>query len=290
MLQNKAQIYERVIRVLFVKLPPTYQVFALESELIRPGEEVFPAFIASLEKHKFQLEDDDIVVIASKVFSYQDNLMLKLDEIEPSAHAKWIAKKATMDPRVAEVVIRESNNRVIGWVYRVLLTETEHGLSANAGIDLSNAPPGYVLLLPRNPDEIAKRFRKRIQKELGKSVGVIIIDSRTIPLRKGTSAIALGISGLPAIIDERGKTDLYGYKMMITTRALADNIGTAATILMGETNEKRPFAVVRGLHITQPDLDSVSQDASMPPQECLYVGPLYSSIKEKVQKIQDENL
>ncbi len=273
-----------------MKLPPTYQVFALESKLIRPGEEVFPAFIASLESHGFQLENDDIVVIASKVFSYQNNLMLKLDEIEPSPHARWIAEKANMDPRVAEIVIRECDNQVIGWVYRVLLTETKHGLSANAGIDLSNAPPGYVLLLPRNPDEIARQFRKKIKEKLGKDVGVIIIDSRTIPLRKGTSAIALGISGLPAIIDERGSKDLYGYKMMITTRALADNIGTAATILMGETNERRPFAVVRGLRITQPNLDSVSQSAAMPPHECLYVGPLYSNIKEKVQKIQAEEL
>ncbi len=273
-----------------MKLPSTYQVFALESKLIKPGDKVFPAFVESLRKHRFQLKDNDIVIIASKVFSYQNNLMLKLDEIKPSSHAKWIAEKASMDPRVAEVVIRECNNRVIGWVYRVLLTETEHGLSANAGIDLSNAPPGYVLLLPRNPDEIAKQFRTQIREEFGRNVGVIIIDSRTIPLRKGTSAIALGISGLPAIIDERGKKDLYGYKMMITTRALADNIGTAATILMGETNEKRPFAVVRGLQVTQPNLDSVSQDASMPPQECLYVGPLYSSIIDKVERIQAERL
>ena len=273
-----------------MKLSKRYEVIGLDSQLVKPGEQVFEVFKKALEKNNVSLRDNDILVIASKVFSYEENRLIKLDDIKPSKHAEWIAKQANMDPRIAELVIRESNNQIVGWVYHVLLAYTGHGLSANAGIDQSNAPPGYVLLLPKNPVETAKKFMKKIKRDYNVKVGVIIIDSRTIPLRRGTSAIALGVAGIPAIIDERGERDIYGYEMMITTRALADNIGTAATLIMGETSEKRPFAIVRGLGIeVNEELASIAE-AKISPQDCLYVGPLYEQISKKINYIRDEKV
>jgi len=273
-----------------VKLSNKYEVIGLESRVISPGESVFEAFKESLSKNHVELTDGDIIVIASKVFSYEEKRLIRLKDIIPSSHAKWIANKAQMDPKVAEIVIRESNNQIVGWVFHVLLAYTDHGLSANAGIDQSNAPPGYILLLPKNPDLTAKKFMDTLKEEYDVKVGVIIIDSRTIPLRRGTSAIALGVAGIPAIIDERGEKDIYGYEMMITTRALADNIGTAATLIMGETSEKRPFAIVRGLGLDIDENLYSSEDAKIKPQDCLYVGPLYDEIKTRIKKIQDEQI
>lgn len=254
------------------------EVFAFQSQnIINFGEDVTQEFIKSVHEQKFVLEDGDVVIITSKVLTMEQKAAVRLDEITPTEEAKKLAEKSKTDPRFAQLVINESDNQIYGAVFHAILAKTPYGLSANAGIDMSNAPEGYALLLPRNPDLEARRIQKRLEKQFGIKISVLISDSRTIPLRRGTTAVAIGIAGMNPLIDERGKNDLYGYKMSITTRAIADNIATAANLLMGETTERRPFAVVRGVSYEVTEEASMSS-ALMPEDQCLYFAPLLELI------------
>lgn len=249
------------------------QLFALKStSVIKWGDDIVEHFLNSLEYENFKLEADDIVVISSKVFSMKQNSAIKISEVKPSKLAIKLGNEANLNPKIAELVIKESNNEIFGAVFHAILAKTPYGLSANAGIDLSNSPDGYALLLPKNPDDEALKFKNALTEKLHLDVAILIIDSRTIPLRKGTFAVALGIAGMEPIKDERGKKDLYGNKMVITTRAIADNIATAANLIMGETNEQTPFGIIRGLKYTK-SKNVTMQSTLMPEDQCLYFAP-----------------
>ena len=141
----------------------------------------------------------------------------------------------------------------------------------NAGVDGSNAPPGCLIPLPLNPDASAIRIRKEIEQLCGVKVGVIIADSRTHAMRSGCSGVAIGCAGIESVIDDRGRTDLFGRRMEVTKRAIADNISSAAEIVMGETDEGVPAAIVRGLDIP---IKEVSGVESIDANDCLFMGLL----------------
>jgi len=243
------------------------------TQIVGWGDNVFEIFLKSLEHESLTIEDNDIVVITSKVISMETMARAKLDEIQPGEHAIELAQSSDLDPRVTQLIIDESDGEIYGSVFHAVLSKTRFGLTANAGIDLSNCPRGYALLLPRDPDNDARRIRNLIAKELKKKVAVLITDSRTIPLKRGTTGVALGVAGMEPVIDERGKNDLYGYEMTITTRGIADNMATVANIVMGETSEQTPFAVIKGAEYRATD-DEVSMDSTMMPEDqCLYFGP-----------------
>lgn len=256
------------------------QIFALKSsKIVDWGDSVFEIFLESIKNENFEIEDDDVITITSKIYSMEQKAAVMLKDVIPSEEAIKLAEKSTLNPSLAQLVLNESKGEVYGAVYKAILAKTDYGLSANAGIDQSNCPEGYALLLPRNPDNAALEFKKRIKDALGKEVAVIITDSRTIPLKKGTSAVAIGVAGIDPIIDEKGKRDLYGYKMMITTRALADNLSTATNLLMGETDEKMPFGIIRGLEYARAHNVSV-KSTLMPENYCLYFAPLLELINK----------
>ncbi|MHA2252407.1 MAG: coenzyme F420-0:L-glutamate ligase [Candidatus Kariarchaeaceae archaeon] len=259
------------------------QIYAFKSpKIISWGDDVFENFIEALRIEDFRLQNGDIVVLTSKVYSMQQESAIKLTDVIPSEQAIILGEEASLDPRVAQLVIDESDG-VLGAVYHAILAKTIYGLSANAGIDLSNSPDGYALLLPRNPDQEALRFKEKISSRLMVDVGVLIVDSRTIPLRRGTTAVALGVAGMDPIIDERGKVDLYGNKMVITTKALADNVATAVNMLLGETNEMTPFGIARG--IPYEPADQVTMKSTlMPEDQCLYFSPFMKLLHQGERK------
>jgi coenzyme F420-0:L-glutamate ligase len=153
----------------------------------------------------------------------------------------------------------------------VLLTIKNNTLMANAGVDKSNIPPGYASLLPVNPKASAMRIRREIMKRLGKTVGVLIIDSRTQPLRLGNIGMALGVAGFKPVADDRGRNDLFGNTLRITRRAVADNLSSACTAVMGESDESIPAALIRDAPVEFVDASFDSGEMWIGPDECMYM-------------------
>ena len=184
--------------------------------------------------------------------------------------AEELAQEYGMDPRTAEVVLRESDE-VVGGIPHFLLCMKGGTLLPNAGVDGSNAPPGCLVPLPADPDASAAGIRSEIGQRTGKKVAVIIADSRTHAMRSGCSGVAIGCAGIVAVIDDRGRSDLFGNTLEVTKRAVADNIASAAELVMGEADEGVPAAIVRGLGLPIEDVTGIeSIDAS----ECLFMGLL----------------
>ena len=173
------------------------------------------------------------------------------------------------DPREMELILRESDE-IVGGIPGVVLTLNKGFLFPNAGIDSSNAPPGHVVLFPADPKGSATAIRERMGK--GKRIGVIIGDSRTHPLRLGCVGVALACSGLEAVEDARGQKDLFGRELKITRKAIADNLVSAAQIVMGEGDEGIPAAIIRDSGV--PINEAGGEIPTIPPAECMYIGAL----------------
>jgi coenzyme F420-0:L-glutamate ligase len=173
-----------------------------------------------------------------------------------------------MDPRTVEVVLQESDS-IVGGIPGFLLCMKNGTLLPNAGVDASNAPPGCVTPLPKNPDHSALTIKNAIENQTGARIGVIIADSRTHAMRLGCSGVAIGNAGITAVIDDRGRSDLFGRKLEVTKRAVADNIASAAELVMGEADECTPAAVIRGLGMPIGDQTGIETIAA---EECLFMG------------------
>jgi len=192
------------------------------------------------------LVSGDILVIAQKIVSKAEGRIARLSEIIPSARAVELSVKLDKDPRLLEVILGESR-RIIRMGRGVIIVETHHGfICANAGVDLSNVGLDRVALLPRDPDRSAEMIRGKIRELTGVSPGVIISDSFGRPWRLGTTDVALGVAGLNPLRDDRGKTDGYGYELRASVEAIADELASAASLIMGK-RDRVPVALVRGL-------------------------------------------
>jgi len=212
---------------------------------VSPGDD-----LGALISSKSDLKDGDILVVAQKVVSKSEGRLISLQTVTAGAEAVRIASNliADPDPRMVQVVLDESV-RVLR-SHRVLITETPHGfVCANSGVDHSNIPGDDVLtLLPKDPDGSADRLRRSLRELAGVDVGVIISDTFGRPWRLGIVNVALGIAGLPALVDLRGTVDDTGKPLHATVLAVADDIAAAAGLVMGKT-ERTPVVIVRGLQI-----------------------------------------
>lgn len=193
-----------------------------------------------------ELKDGDVLVVSSKFVAMSEGRVVKLKTVRPGPWAKRLAVEYHMDPRLCELVIRESD-RLVGGIPGFLLASKDGLLTPNAGIDKSNVAHGAVILYPRLPEASAKMLRDSLRFSLGVSVGVIICDSRLSPTRKGTTGVAVAASGFEAVRDMRGRTDLFGNVLKVTSQAVADDLSSAAEVLMGESDESTPIVLVRGL-------------------------------------------
>jgi coenzyme F420-0:L-glutamate ligase / coenzyme F420-1:gamma-L-glutamate ligase len=194
-----------------------------------------------------ELRAGDIVVVAQKVVSKSEGRVVHLADVTAGEEARRIAPNliARPDPRMVQVVLDESV-RVLR-AERVLITETAHGyVCANAGVDHSNVGEGVLTLLPLDPDASAQRLRSRLRELTGIEVGVVISDTFGRPWRLGIVNVALGVVGLPALVDLRGTPDDTGQELHATVLAVADDIASGAGLVMGKT-ERTPVVIARGL-------------------------------------------
>jgi coenzyme F420-0:L-glutamate ligase/coenzyme F420-1:gamma-L-glutamate ligase len=220
--------------------------------LVHTGDDLFEIIINGLKQGKITLQDGDILVLAQKIVSKAEGRWVNLMSIQPSPQAIDLANKIEKDPRLVEIILRESN-QVIRTRTGTIIVEHRLGfICANAGIDHSNVAGNgndheeWVLLLPEDPEASAQVIRNKLQMISGTQLGVMIIDSHGRAWREGVVGMAIGLSGLPGIMDMRGKSDLFGYTLKITTIGVADELAAAASLVMGQTNEATPIVHVRG--------------------------------------------
>jgi coenzyme F420-0:L-glutamate ligase/coenzyme F420-1:gamma-L-glutamate ligase len=231
------------------------KVIAVEGlPLIEPGDNLGELIVNAAKKQETPLQNKDIIVVTHVVVSKAEGNIINLDQVTPSERAKEIAKQTNKDPALMEVILRESSDIVrIG--QNSIITETKSGtVSANSGVDRSNVSGDRnVVPLPKNPNASAQKIRQEIKRLTGAEVAVIVSDTHGRPFRVGEINIAVGVAGLKPIRDRRGEKDLFGYVLRIKQTAIADELASAAELVIGQANEGIPVAIIRGYNYQSND-------------------------------------
>ena len=242
------------------------RAFALEGmPEVEAGDDL-AALLAAAAERVGGLEDGDVVVVAQKVVSKAEGRVVRLDDIEASERARELAG-GERDPRHLQVILDESA-RVVRSRPPLVIAETRHGfVCASAGVDASNAKgAGTLVLLPLDPDASAACIRAGLRERTGRDVGVVISDSFGRAWRQGTTDVALGVAGLTALRDLRGRRDAAGYELHATQIAIADELASTAELVLGKTSGT-PAAVIRGLDVRG---DGSGRDLLIPPERDLF--------------------
>ena len=230
------------------------ELFPLEGlPIIQPGDDLAELLATSLRP--LGPRDNDILVVTSKIVSKAEGRFVNLRDVTPSPQAQELAVLTRKDPRMVEMVLRESR-AVSRAAPGVLITQHRLGFtSANAAIDHSNTgtDEDLILLMPVDPDASARALCASLQQRLGVHLPVVIVDSHGRPHRMGTVGVAVGVAGMPGVEDWRGRPDLFGYKLQHTDIGLADMVASAATLLMGQAAEGVPAVLVRGVAFSPRD-------------------------------------
>lgn len=230
---------------------PGLSLVALEGfPLVRAGDDLAALTSTALEQNSVSLAPGDTLVFAQKVVSKSEGRFRHLSDIQPGQEAIALAKETDKDPRLVQAILDESTE-VVRKRKGVLVVRHRHGwVMAQAGIDQSNvegAEDGTLLLLPEDPDASAASIRTALADRIGIAPAVVIADSFGRPFRNGTTGIAIGAAGLESFQDIRGARDLFGRELKVSTVAHADEVASAASLLMGQGSEGRPVVLIRGL-------------------------------------------
>ena len=232
--------------------------------------DVYEALLEALTKNNAKLEDGDVVLISTKYISNAQGRIIELDKIKTSEEGEQISKKFQLKPEIAEVVIRESD-KIFGGIPGFLITSSDDIMAPNAGIDKSNAKKGKIILYPKDPFKTAEEIRRKIFLNLSIHVGVILVDSRLMPARIGTTGVAISCAGLEPVLDMRAKKDLDGNPLKVTFQAVADNLATIANHKMGEGGESMPFAIIKNSGTNLTDRKINPSEMAISPDQCVYV-------------------
>ncbi len=227
---------------------------------VEPGDDLGALIHASLEHNGLTLVAGDVLVLAQKIVSKAENCYVRLAEVQPSAEAEDLARRALKDPRQAELILRESRE-VVRVRPGVVIVEHRNGyVHANAGIDKSNISSDpddpRVLLLPDNPDHSAQSLRNDLARRTGVTPQIIINDSAGRAWRNGTVGIAIGTAGLQPLFNQIGEKDMFGNVLEVTESAVADELAAAASVVMGQAAEACPVVLVRGARLRQAECGS----------------------------------
>ncbi|PYM19791.1 MAG: coenzyme F420-0:L-glutamate ligase [Candidatus Rokuibacteriota bacterium] len=228
-------------------MPRRYEVIAVEGlPEVRPGDDVSRLIVEAAERQDTAIVERDVLVVGQKIVSKAEGRLVRLDDVTPSPVSVSLAAGIGRDPRLVEVVLRESR-RIVRMDKTVLITETHHGwVCANAGVDQSNVDADWVALLPEDPDRSARDIRDRVRALTGADVAVIIADTFGRPWREGLTNIAIGLAGLAPLRSYLGERDPAGRPLQATVLALADEVAGAAELVMGKL-DRIPVAILRGL-------------------------------------------
>ena len=239
--------------------------------IIKEGDDVGEAIVKAAEAQGTPIQDRDIIVVTHVVVSRAEGRIVNLDEVKPSRFAETIAEEYGKDPSLVEVVLREAKS-IVRMGDGHIIVETRHGfICANAGVDKSNVPgKRNVALLPEDPDLSARRIRERVRELTGKDVAVIISDTHGRALREGEINVAIGVAGIEPLRDRRGENDLFGYTLKVKRTAVADELSSAAELVIGQADEGVPAAIIRGYRYQRSE-DATSKRLLRPREKSLFI-------------------
>jgi len=223
-----------------------------------------------LKRNKFSIKEGDVLVISSKFLSNSQGRILDIEKSKVCQKASKIAKKFDSNAKFMEIVYRESDN-ILGGVAGFVMSTTNGILAPNAGIDKSNSKGTKVVLYPEEPYKFAEDIKRKIFLELNLHVGIIIVDSRLMPARIGTTGVAIACAGIEPTKDLRGEKDLDGNPLKVTFQATADNLASIANHKMGEGDDLHPIAIVRDSNCELTDRRIVPEEMIIPYEQCVYI-------------------
>jgi len=215
---------------------------------IKPGDDLAELIFEKCREAEIALYDEDLVVISQKIVSKANGLLVDISKIKPTRRAKYLAKQTRKDPRVVDLILRDSS-KVLRAASQALVVRRKDGLVClNAGVDKSNVEGRSIYSrLPPNSDRSAEQILTRLEELSGKRLAVIVADTYSRPLRVGQVEFAIGIAGMEPMVDYRGLEDMFGYSLRYKYVALADEAAAAAELVMGQGTERTPVAIIRGL-------------------------------------------
>jgi coenzyme F420-0:L-glutamate ligase/coenzyme F420-1:gamma-L-glutamate ligase len=230
-------------------LAKTISIIGLENiPLVKPGDDVAQLIFDAIKSENLDLLDGDMIVISQKVVSKAQGLLVDISTIQAKKSARSIAKRTRKDPRLIELILRDSTKVLRADSQAVVVRKRNGFICLNAGVDKSNVSGRLVYArLPVDPDRSADEIRRKLEQLSRRTVGVIIADTYSRPFRVGQVELAIGIAGMEPIVDYRGQDDLFGYRLRYKYVGLADEIAAAAELVMGQGTERIPVAIVRGL-------------------------------------------
>lgn len=248
----------------------SYSLIALDGiGDVAAGDDLAALILAALDRAGETMRDTDILVIAQKIVSKAEGRLVDLADVEPAPDADALASKTGKDARLCELLLQESGE-VLRQREGLVIVEDNRGMVlANAGIDASNvsADGDAVLLLPVDPDASATTLRKALAERCGVAPGIVISDSIGRAWRMGTIGTAIGIAGIEAVQELKGRPDMFGRKLETTETGVADELASAASILMGQADERCPAVLVRGLDLRG---DGTARDLLRPKQQDMF--------------------
>jgi len=256
------------------------KLYAVKTEIVKTGEKIAELILQRLKRQNLRLEDGDVLAIASKIVSYAEGSIAKLSDVEPSREAKELSEKFSLTPEFAELILQEAD-KIYGGVERALLTIKNGVFTVNAGIDNKNVPVGFVVLWPKDAKEWAKNIREEIMCKTDKHIAIMIVDSGLVPLRLGTNGLALAVAGFKPVIDFREKRDIFGKLLAITRHAVADDLASAAHLLMSEVDERIPIVLIRDAPVIFDEGAYGFADMMISPDKCIFMNSFEYSEKQE---------
>jgi coenzyme F420-0:L-glutamate ligase len=254
----------------------TLTVSAIKAERQTKKFDIFEVMETTLQKNKISLQNGDVLVISSKYVSNSQGRLIDLENVNASIDGIELSEKFQMKPKIAEVIIRESDV-IFGGISGFVITSSDNIMAPNAGIDKSNAKKGKVILYPEDPYLVAEQIRRKIFLKHLVHVGIIIVDSRLMPARVGTTGVAISCAGIEPVNDMRAEKDLDGNPLKVTFQAVVDNLASIANHKMGEGSESKPFAIIRNSDAKLTDRKINPNELAVSHDQCVYVRGLRNS-------------
>jgi coenzyme F420-0:L-glutamate ligase len=253
-------------------------VQTIKSDLKTEDFDLFETLVDLLDRSQIKLENGDVLVISSKYVANSQGRLIEYEKIIPSQESITLATKFHLNPKIAEIILRESDV-VFGGVPGFIITSSDNILAPNAGIDKSNAQKGKLILYPVDAYQIAEQLRRKFFLEFSIHIGILIIDSRLMPARVGTTGVAIACAGIEPLSDIRGQKDLYGNPLKVTFQAVADNLASIANFQMGEGSDSTPIAIIKNSGAIITDRKITQHEMAISHDQCVYIRGLKANIK-----------